>query len=307
MSGLSPSQIAIRSTGIGASEVAAICGLSFYGMGPHSVYLRKRGLVGPSESSLMSRMGHAMERTIEPEYLHEVGIELAPLLDASGEPLTMRHPDHEWALASIDRVRTTDLIPVEIKLIAGKRAHYAEQDPCWCGRKSHMHWGRDVDSIPADVYAQVQWQLFVSGAPWAHVCRIWASDFSAPEFRIHTIKRSEVDIAWLFENVRKFWFDNVLAGVPPEPDSSDDSELCERLHARKVLRGMEQAPLGTETFVEQYLDGDRMIQDGENKKAEASNWLRRIIGHSEGLECTSATITNRARKDGARVLKVKPK
>lgn len=169
-----------------------------------------------------------------------------------------------------------------------------------------MHWGYGVDSVPSDVFAQVQWQLFVSGAPWAHVCRFWAGN-NGPEFKIHTVQRKEDDIAFIFEKARKFWFDHVVAGIPPEPSASENSELCERLHARFVLRGMAKAPPGTELHAENFFDGERMIREGEAKKAEASNWLRRIIGDSEGVEGDSFTFTNRARKDGVRVLKGKKK
>lgn len=307
MTGLSASQQAIRATGIGSSEVGAICGLSFYDGSPHSVYLQKRGLVLPSQSTVATRLGHALERAIEPEYLYETGVALEPLLDANNEPLTMRHPDHPWVLASIDRVRVTDRIPVEIKCITGKRSHYSEGDPCdWCGRSASLHWGYYADSVPDDVLAQVQWQLFVCGAPWAHVCRFWAGN-NGPEFKIHTVQRSEQIIAYLFEKARKFWFDHVVPGIPPDPSASENSELCERLHAQKVLRGMEKAPPGTEVHVDNFFDGDRMIREGEAKKSEAANWLRRIIGESEGVDGQSFTFTNRARKDGVRVLKGKRK
>ena len=311
---LSASQQAIREKGIGASEVGAICGLSYYGEtdangitigGPHSIYLRKRGLVAPSKPTIASRLGHALEHGISVEYAHETGIVLAPLLDSNDDPLTMRHPDYPWAFASIDRVRTTDLIPVEIKCITGKRSHYSEGSPCdWCGRSSAMHWGHDAGSVPDDVLAQVQWQMFVCGAPWAHVCRFWAGNYG-PEFKIHTVQRNEKIIAFLFESVRQFWFDHVVAGVPPEPDASDNSELCERLHARNVLRKLEKAPLGTEIHAANYFDGDRMIREGEVKKDEAANWIRRIIGEAEGVEGNGFVFTNRANKNKTRVLKGK--
>jgi putative phage-type endonuclease len=314
MTGLSASQDAIRATGCGASEVGAICGLSYYGEndhngetigGPHSIYLRKRGLVAPSQSTVASRLGHVLEHGISAEYTHETGVALAPLLDVDDEPLTMRHPNFPWALASIDRVRVVDLIPVEIKCITGKRSHYSDGDPCdWCGRSAAMHWGHDAGSVPDDVLAQVQWQMFVCGAPWAHVCRFWAGNYG-PEFKIHTVKRNEKIIAFLFEKVRAFWLDHVVAGIPPEPDASENSELCERLHARSVLRKLEKAPLGTEVHVENYLDGDRMIREGNFKKDEAANWLRRIIEDRSGLEGPGFITTNKARKDGVRVLKVK--
>jgi hypothetical protein len=48
-----------------------------------------------------------------------------------------------------------------------------------------------------------------------------------------------------------------------------------------------------------------MIRDGTAMKNEAANWLRRIIGSSEGLEGPGFKATNKARKDGVRVLRVK--
>ena len=167
-----------------------------------------------------------------------------------------------------------------------------------------MHWGYGEASVPDDVLAQVQWQMFVCGAPWAHVCRFWAGNYG-PEFKIHTVKRDDQIIEFLFKKVRAFWFDHVVVGIPPEPDASTNSELCERLHAQKVLRKLEKAPLGTEVHAANYFDGDRMIREGNLKKDAAANWLRRIIGPSEGLEGPDFVATNRARKDDVRVLKVK--
>lgn len=302
---LAPSQIAIRSSGIGSSEIGKICGLSFWGEGPHSVYLDKRGFSEPRDSTLATRLGDAMERAIEPEYLHETGVALAPLLDGDGHPLTLRHPEHPWVLASVDRIRVTDWIPVEIKLITGERAHYFRGDERCdaCGRTRNLHWGREPGDVPDDVAAQVQWQLLVTGAPWAHVCRFWAAR-GGPEFKIHTVQRDEKVLAYLLREGHRFWHEHVLAKVPPDPDSSDDSEICERQEYQSVLSGIVDAPPGTEVHVDAYFDGDRLIREGTAKKQAAANWLRRIVSYHEGVKGLDYTVTNRARKDGVRVLRV---
>lgn len=303
---LAPSQIAIRSSGIGSSEIGKICRLSFWGEGPHAVYLDKRGFSELRDSTLATRLGDAMERAIEPEYRRETGVALAPLLDENGDPSTLMHPDHPWVLASVDRLRVTDLIPVEIKLVTGERAHYFRGSVrCdWCGRTESLHWGQEPGSVPDDVAAQVQWQMFVTGAPWAHVCRFWAAR-GDPEFRIHTVERNDKIIAYLFREGHKFWHEHVLAKVPPDPDSSSESEECERQEARSVLSGIGEAPFGTEVHVNNYLDGDRLVREGEKKKDEAANWLRRYVGSAEGLRGPNYLVTNKARKDGVRVLRVK--
>jgi len=304
---LAPSQIATRSTGIGASEVAAICGLSFWGDGAHKVWLRKMGLVGASEASVASQLGDEFERVLEPIYERHAGTKIVPLLDISGDPSTMRHPEHPWALASIDRVRVSDWIPVEVKFTCGDRAHYfqgREEFCSWCKRRENLHWGFDVESIPDDVRCQVQWQLFVTGAPWAHVARLWLAR-GGPELKIYTIQRSEEDIRFLFGKASKFWHDHVLAKVAPDPDASEDSELCERLSAPKVLQGIIEAPIGTDVHVNNFREGVRLIKEGEEKKSSAANWLRRIVGFNAGIRGNGFTVTNKMRVDGIRVLKVK--
>lgn len=303
---LAPSQIAIRSTGIGSSEIAAICGLSFWGDGPHKVYLAKRGLVSAQAPTIATRLGDVMERLIGSEYEHETDIPIVPLLDLQGYPATLAHPEHKWALASVDRVRVSDWIPVEIKLITGERAHYFRgHERCdWCGRIESLHWRHEPAGVPDDVAVQVQWQMLVTGAPWAHVCRFWAAR-GGPDFRIHTLERNEKIIAYLLREGHRFWHEHVIPGVPPDPDSSSYSEECERLTHANVLKGMANAPDGTEVHVEDFLRGDKLIREGEELKSRAANWLRRIVGFNEGIVGPWYRVTNRARKDGVRVLKVK--
>lgn len=306
---LAQSQIAIRSTGIGSSEIAAICGLSFWGDGPHKVWLRKMGFLEASEPSTASRIGDEFERVLEPIYERHTGVKIVPLLDKSGDPSTLRHPEYPWALASVDRVRVADWIPVEAKFTCGDRAHYfqgREERCAWCGRKANLHWGYEADAIPDDVRCQVLWQLFVTGAPWAHTARLWLAR-GGPELRIYTIERNEEDIAFLFKKAHAFWHNHVLTKIAPDPDSSVDSELCERFSAPSVLQGVIEAPIGTDELVAEFRNGDRLIEEGKEKKERAANWLRRYVGSAEGLRGNGYVVTNKARKDGVRVLKVKAK
>ena len=316
---LSASQVAIRSTGIGASDIGAVCGLSFWKRapdgspcgGPHSVYLAKRGLVVPSSRTIDSETGDDGEFLAERRYRRVTGLELAPLLDANGEPLTMRHPDHSWVLASIDRVRVVDWIPVEVKFMSGLRAHYHEgrdENRCsFCDRPKRLHWrdpNREPMGVPDDVFAQVQWQMLVCGAPFADVARFWL-DWDGLHFSIYRVNRSEKVITWLFDKGNHFWHEHVLKCVPPDPDPSDDSEKCERTFAPNVLRKMVPAPRGTEQHIEAFLGADERIRASEKQKKEAANWIRRIVGSAEGLTGDNFVVTNRKNVNGSRLLRVK--
>lgn len=279
--------------------------------GPHSVYLAKRGLVASSPRTISSETGDDAEWLAERRYERETGMKLAPLLDGDGEPLTMRHSDHPWALASIDRIRVADWIPVEVKFMSGLRAHYHEgrdRNACsFCDRPLNLHWRdplRESAGIPDDVMAQVQWQLFVCGAPFAEAARFWV-DWDGLQFSMYRIPRMQKVIDFLFREGHKFWHENVLLGVPPDPDPSADSEKCERTFAPNVLRKMVPATLGTERHVSAFLGADASIRAAEKQKLEAANWLRRIAGDAEGITGDGYVVTNRANKHGVRSLRVR--
>ena len=87
---LTQAQIDIRKTGIGASEIGAVAGLSPYA-GPLDIYLRKLELVedNAGEAALW---GQRLEPIIAEEYERRTGIKLS-----QGE--TRRHPKEPWIIA----------------------------------------------------------------------------------------------------------------------------------------------------------------------------------------------------------------
>ena len=72
MTGLSPTQLAQRRLGIGASEVGAVLGLHPY-QTPLDVYLDKRGLVEPFAGNAYTRWGLKFEALIAEAYTEEAG------------------------------------------------------------------------------------------------------------------------------------------------------------------------------------------------------------------------------------------
>lgn len=294
---LSVKERAMRMAGIGSSEIAAVCGISFWGNGPLSVYVVKRGLVDEQQDTLDTRIGHKMESAIAELYAEETGEHLRTCT-------TRAHPAHPWVLATVDRERASDGCPVEIKHVSGLRAHYFEGGSTCdvCGRAESLHWGHDADEIPDDVRCQVEWQMFVTGTPRAHIARVWFGAFSR-EFKIYSVDANPVLQSKLYETGRRFWFDHVLAGNPPPPDGSDGARDAIAACYPSVLEPIREAPPGIERWVEQWRKAKESKARATAEEQEAGNWIRAFIGAAEGIRGDFGVITNRARVDGVRVLR----
>src|ERR1051325_2481740 len=135
--------LAARVTGIGASEIASICGLSPYET-PLDVYLRKLGLVGEAEEDGSMEWGKRLEPVVARKYTEVTGIEL------TGDGLeTLRHPERRWMLATPDRIAEDRSRLVEIKT----GGHFAASE-----------WGRPfTDEVPRRYLVQCAWQMAVTG------------------------------------------------------------------------------------------------------------------------------------------------
>lgn len=183
-----PEWLEERRSSIGASEVAAVLGLSKWST-PLDVYRSKHG-VDRDFDPLLAFIGHESEHIIH-KWVHEFSG-----LNVSLEPGFMaRSVEHPWLHASFDRI-TADGIPFQFKTAH----HYTGHE-----------WN---DGIPTDIRVQVQAEMLVADAPRAYVV-VWIGgrEFKYfPEYRDDRFIREQ-----LVPTTREFWHGNVLAGVAPDP------------------------------------------------------------------------------------------
>ncbi|MCC2033100.1 YqaJ viral recombinase family nuclease [Microbacterium allomyrinae] len=246
-----------RRKSVGASEAAAVMGLSSYGNTPLDVYKHKLGVDRPFDP-LLGWIGHQSEPIIE-AWVHEfsgVDVELNPGFMA-------RSNAHPYLHASFDRVSAQPFCTWQFKT-----AHHY----------SGHHWD---EGVPTDIRVQVQAEMAVAGTPRAAVV-VW---IGGREFRLFWEPRDDRFInEHLLPTVQQFWDGNVRAHVPPEPSTL--SELNEVYITQSVPIEASEAAL--EAVERRAI----LLSDIEAQQEEADA-LKLAIGTYMG---PADTLTHKGRK-----------
>lgn len=207
---LTAEQYAIRKTGITASEIGVIAGLSDT-REPMDVWVRKVGYVDEQELPTTPEMeiGNVLEEPVAELVATRTGGRLV----RAG---TFRHPEHGWMLATPDRgVLKADWAPFDgltVPLEDWAPAVDELLEIKVVGRWRAARWGEagDPAGIPDDVLAQVIWQMGVTGIRKARVGALLGTDL-----RLYPVRWDDDLFGALFEAGRDFWYVNVLQQIEP--------------------------------------------------------------------------------------------
>lgn len=246
--------LAVRRTGIGASEIAMVLGIAPAGWGsPTSLYYRKRGVLPEVPDNARMLWGRELEATIFRRFLKcHPEFRAAPHLTGR----LYRSKARPWQLATPDAVvfdkrvgfgldrpiegvrRTTEGWPVLIEVKTG-----ASKDG----------WGAEgSDEIPVYYRAQVLQSMDVVGARVAWVPVL----FNGREYREYRVERDTKDIDILRARGAAFW-QLVESGTPPR---TDDLEA--------TTKAMRQA-FGVEETVKVQVAPDLVVKINRAKALQA--------------------------------------
>lgn len=185
--------LAERRTGIGGSDVAAVLGLSPWAT-PWQVYVDKVGAVPPDDGANEAmRLGQLLEPIILDLFTERTGMVLTE------RQLMVRHPDHEWAFATLDALASPE---------SGVEA------------KRSTRWSWD-DGIPLQYRAQAQWGMLCTGLDVWHFAVLHPASFAT-----YTLEADYDDQAALLRIAEKFWRNHVEAAVPPPVEAGDNAALA---------------------------------------------------------------------------------
>ena len=267
---MTPEQREARRSSLGASEIAAVCGMDPFA-GPWDVWADKLGL-DIREEFAESDMGHLFERPLLEHYSRKTGVALT-------YPSTLIHPLHKWVSATPDGLAVDRV--VQVKVVGANMAHK------WDG------------GVPEYVVCQVQWEMFVTGLPLAVV----VACVGGTDYRALDVPADRELQNTLYAIGRDFWFDHVLSGVPPDPDAS---EACRKALAARYRKAEGLIPATAELVSLAYQHkslGASLAALKEDRDA-IGNVLRLAIGEHAGFEWESGRCTWKPDKNGNRTLLV---
>lgn len=253
----SPAWHAIRSEGVGASEVAPIVGIGPGWSSAYSLWLEKTGRYTPDpfDASEAMDMGLELEPFLASAFTTRTGLVVA------GVQRMITHPEHPWARATVDGLVIeggAEACGVSDAL-GGFEAKY----------DNHGTW----EEVPAHYTIQANWQMFVAG--WEKVWFGVLHPFG--RYRVYEVDRDQELIDACYERVSAFWHDNVLADVAPPLDGfgrkatatalgavfgeggggeTDVSDLEEQLASLRYLKAE------TKALKEQIVDLENVVKAG---------------------------------------------
>lgn len=244
-----------RNTGIGGSDIAAICGINPY-TSPLEIWLAKVGTPVPRRDNPTldeaAEMGHELEPVIARRFTKMTSL---PALEGLG---TLRHPQHPWMLGNLDRATVEDgqLGVLELK----SRSSYALSD-----------W---IERAPVDVEVQVQWYMAVTGWPYAWIACLIGGQRTI----VHRLERDEQMIRDLTVIGEEFWGWVTNRQQPPIDGSEATGQLLDRLHANPTSEFVVADATEVEQLLRQRQHAKEQIAGAQTALTDAENQLKHIAG-----------------------------
>jgi putative phage-type endonuclease len=196
-----------RNTGLGASEAAAVLGISPW-VTPLQLWERKTGRAPEQEETLAMRVGSLLEPVVLEQFTRATGLEISHQQERVIDP---RLP---W------RWVTKDAQVSAKELVEAKTTSRADG------------WGEEyTDEIPDPYNAQAHHGMAVTGASvvWIPVL------IAAREFRVYKVERDEELIDMLTDAECEFWLHHVRADIPPDPQPAEASRLWKKDNGKQIV------------------------------------------------------------------------
>ncbi|MGB6926378.1 YqaJ viral recombinase family protein [Psychrobacter sp.] len=197
--------LALRQSGIGGSDIAAIIGVSPYATA-YDIYQSKTQPVN-EDSNEFAYWGTVLEDVVAREFSKRNGLKIQNV------NFLMRHPEHHWAIANIDRAIINRDVSGNVRFKDGKLTTDQIVEIKTASEYVGKNWGlEESDEVPDQYQCQAQWYMGVTGVDVCHMAVLIGGN----KYRQYKIERHQDFIDYLFEAAESFWNDNVLAGVEPD-------------------------------------------------------------------------------------------
>lgn len=277
---LSTSEI-IQAKRIGASQIAAVAGISPFDK-RWDIWADIMGRVGAKEQTERMFWGIKLEPLIAEVFSARKGI---PVEWWNRRIDSARYP---WQAASPDAFLLSHRQnrPVREGILECKTA----------GLDQAGEWDRESDNedgVPEHYVAQVQWQMTTCELYTAYIAVLIAGN----DFRIYEIHHDPVLEEILLEEAEEFWRMYIMSNTEPPISGSDRAREYLRkkfpVH-KKTLRPPNEAEI---ELLQQYAELRDLLDQATDHRKALENQITQSIGDAEGLDWEKGRFTWKRTKD----------
>lgn len=290
-----PIDQAIRSQGIGASEIAAVCGLDPR-QDSYGLWLRKRGLVSDPEPTPRMRAGKKVERVIAELYAEENNRDFIP------SPMTPDPSSDKGFVAWIDTTQVNPDRPFQVytpdafcgDIRTPQIKYYFGLDCKNVAWDQQKHWGEPgTDDVPEHILTQCHWSMSASELERWDV----AAFFGGWDLRVFTVRKDAEIERILLAHAEDWWRRHMIEGIEPDITASETAGRYLRERFPKNRLNLRLATEPEESMLENYSLAKREREKWTKETADWQTKLEHAIGEHDGLECARGKVTYKLCKD----------
>jgi putative phage-type endonuclease len=255
-----------RRSGIGGSDIAAVCGLSPWA-GPFDVYAEKTGLVAGKVQTDAMEWGVRLESVVAEAYAEKTGATIRRVNQL------LRHKKHPWAIAHLDR----RIVKPEKGILEVKTASAWASD----------EWGEQgTDEVPMHYRCQGLWYCEVAQLPFVD----FAVLIAGRHFRMYRVEADPEAQAIMLEQAEELW-DRIQRQDPPPIDGSDGATRYLAARFPKVELEEVEPDENDERLADSYLALRTQKDAIEKHMEELANLLREKLGVAGAMSTSHARVT----------------
>ncbi|MEK4758553.1 YqaJ viral recombinase family protein [Macrococcus sp. FSL W8-0367] len=253
-----------RQAGIGGSDAGTILGVNKWKSKTQLFFEKVNPELKQQVDNEFIYWGNVLEDVVAKEFETRTGKKVRK------NNKMLRHPEHEFMLAKLDRV------------IVGEKALLE----CKTTSQYNIDQWKD-DEIPASYLCQIQHYMAVTGYEKAYIAVLCGGN----QFIWKEVPRDDELIEIIINAEKDFWYNNVLAGVIPEIDGSDATKDF----LNHMYKDIDETEVQLSDDVETLLTALEQVKQEEKElkelKTQYENKIKHILGNNLAGKTSGYQIT----------------
>lgn len=253
-----------RQSGIGGSDAGTILGVNKWKSKTQLFFEKVNPELKQQVDNEFIYWGNVLEDVVAKEFEARTGKKVRK------NNKMLRHPEHEFMLANLDRV------------IVGEKALLE----CKTTSQYNIDQWKD-DEIPASYLCQIQHYMAVTGYEKAYIAVLCGGN----QFIWKEVSRDDELIEIIINAEKDFWYNNVLAGVIPEIDGSDATKDF----LNHMYKDIDETEIQLSDDVETLLTALEQVKQEEKElkelKTQYENKIKHILGNNLAGKTSGYQIT----------------